>query len=109
MINQRLFDHYNIDTNKNLDMYKRCPRPFDTILIDKNGSCYACECTSWLPQSIGNLQIQPLEDIIESDTHKHLQQSIIDKTYRYCNNKQCSYLLNAFEDKPSWYKSNIYV
>jgi MoaA/NifB/PqqE/SkfB family radical SAM enzyme len=47
-----------------------------------------------LPQSIGNLQIQSLENIIESDTHKHLQQSIIDKTYRYCNNKQCSYLLD---------------
>ncbi len=102
MINQRLFDWYKIDTNKNLNIYKRCPRPFDTILIDKNGSCYACECTAWLPQSIGNLQIQPLENIIESDTHKHLQQSIIDKTYRYCNNKQCSYLLNAFEDEQKW-------
>ena len=102
MINQRLFDWYKIDTNKNLNIYKRCPRPFDTILIDKNGSCYACECTAWLPQSIGNLQIQPLENIIESDTHKHLQQSIIDKTYRYCNNKQCSYLLNAFEDEHIW-------
>jgi MoaA/NifB/PqqE/SkfB family radical SAM enzyme len=102
MINQRLFDWYKIDTNKNLNIYKRCPRPFDTILIDKNGSCYACECTAWLPQSIGNLQIQPLENIIESDTHKHLQQSIIDKTYRYCNNKQCSYLLNALEDENRW-------
>ena len=94
MINQRLFDHYKIDTSKNLGINNYCPRPFDTILIDKNGSCYACECTSWLPQSIGNLQIQSLENIIESDTHKHLQQSIIDKTYRYCNNKQCSYLLD---------------
>ncbi len=102
MINERLFDWYKIDTNKNLNIYKRCPRPFDTILIDKNGSCYACECQAWLPQSIGNLQIQSLENIIESDTHKHLQQSIIDKTYRYCNNKQCSYLLNAFDDKPAW-------
>ena len=102
MINQRLFDHYKIDTKKNLQIKNCCPRPFDTILIDKNGSCYACECTSWLPQSIGNLQIQPLENIIESDTHKHLQQSIIDKTYRYCNNKQCSYLLNALEDENRW-------
>ena len=98
MINQRLFDHYKIDTSKNLGISNYCPRPFDTILIDKNGSCYACECTSWLPQSIGNLQIQSLENIIESDTHKHLQQSIIDKTYRYCNNKQCSYLLSDDED-----------
>ena len=68
MITQRLFDQYNINTNKDLQIKKRCPRPFDTILIDKNGSCYACECTSWLPQSIGNLQIKSLTDIIGSDS-----------------------------------------
>ena len=58
MINERLFEQYNIDTKKHLGIINRCPRPFDTILIDKNGSCYACESTSWLPQSIGYLQIK---------------------------------------------------
>ena len=92
MINKRLFEHYRIDTNKNLGIRKRCPRPRDTILIDKQGSCYACECQSWLPQSIGNLQIKSLEEIIGSDMHQHLQSSIADGTYRYCNEHQCSYL-----------------
>ena len=92
MINKRLFEHYKIDTNKNLRINALCPRPFDTILIDKMGSCYACECTSWLPQSIGNLQIKPLKEIINSNIHKHLQSSINDKTYRYCNEHQCSYI-----------------
>ena len=92
MINQRLFDHYNINTKKNLKINKHCPRPFDTILIDKMGSCYACECQSWLPQSIGNLQIKTLNEIINSDMHKHLQNSITDETYRYCNEHQCSYI-----------------
>ena len=92
MINQRLFDHYGIDTAKDLGIAKRCPRPRDTVLIDKQGSCYACECTSWLPQSIGNLQIRSLEEIIGSDTHQHLQSSIADGTYRYCNEHQCSYI-----------------
>ena len=92
MINERLFKHYQIDTNKNLGIRNRCPRPFDTILIDKQGSCYACECTSWLPQSIGNLQLKSLEEIIGSDMHKHLQSSITDATYRYCNEHQCSYI-----------------
>ncbi len=92
MINQRLFDHYGIDTAKDLAIAKRCPRPKDTILIDKQGSCYACECTSWLPQSIGNLQIKSLEEIIGSDMHQHLQSSIADGTYRYCNEHQCSYI-----------------
>ena len=92
MINQRLFDHYGIDTNKDLAITNRCLRPFDTLLIDKQGSCYACECTSWLPQSIGNLQVNPLEEIIGSNMHKYLQGSIKDGTYRYCNEHQCSYI-----------------
>ena len=92
MINQRLFDHYGIDTTKYLRIKNKCPRPIDTILIDKQGSCYACECTSWLPQSIGNLQLKSLEEIIGSDMHKHLQGSIADGSYRYCNEHQCSYI-----------------
>ena len=92
MINQRLFDQYNINTKKDLKIKNLCPRPKDTILVDKQGSCYACECTSWLPQSIGNLQIKSLTDIIGGDMHQHLQSSITDGTYRYCNEHQCSYL-----------------
>ena len=92
MINPRLFELYKINTKKDLKIEHLCPRPRDTILIDKQGSCYACECTSWLPQSIGNLQIKSLIDIIGSDTHQHLQSSITDGTYRYCNEHQCSYL-----------------
>lgn len=92
MINQRLFDHYGIDTGKDLKISNTCPRPFDTLLIDKQGSCYACECQSWLPQSIGNLQIKPLKDIIGSGLRRHLQSSIEDSTYRYCNEHQCSYI-----------------
>ena len=94
MINKRLFEHYGIDTNKDLQINKSCARPFDTVLIDKMGSCYACECTSWLPQSIGNLQIKSLSEILDSDVRRHLQSSILDGTYRYCNNQQCSYLRN---------------
>jgi molybdenum cofactor biosynthesis enzyme MoaA len=92
MINQRLFEHYGIDTEKNLQIEKRCPRPFDTVLIDKQGSCYACECQSWLPQSLGNLQIKPLADIIGSTIHTQLQTSIQDGSYRYCNENQCPYI-----------------
>ena len=108
-INQRLFDQYGIDTNKNLGIQKICPRPFDTVLIDKQGSCYACECTAWLPQSIGNLQIKSLSEIIGSDMHKHLQDSINDNTYRYCNAGQCSYLSKSNHNKlPStWRPSHI--
>ena len=101
MINKRLFEHYGIDTNKDLKIKSRCARPYDTVLIDKQGSCYACECTAWLPQSIGNLQIKPLSDILNSEMHKHLQDSIADGTYRYCNNQLCSYIRTNWFDEPA--------
>ena len=92
MINHRLFKHYNIDTGKDLQIPARCPKPFDTLLIDSSGSCYACECTAWLPQSIGNIQLTPLQDIIDSSTHATLQQPINDGTYSYCNSNLCPYI-----------------
>lgn len=106
MINQRLFQHYGIDTDKNLNIRKTCPRPFDTVLIDKRGSCYACECTSWLPQSIGNLQLKSLGDILNSDMASHLRSSIEDGTYRYCNEHQCSYIKsnNVLHQRPGGVK-----
>lgn len=101
MINQRLFDHYGIDTAKDMGIIKQCPRPFDTVLIDRRGSCYACECQSWLPQSIGNLQVQDLSEILQSKMAEHLRSSITDNTYRYCNNQQCAWLLDK-KNPPPW-------
>ena len=92
MINKRLFERYQINTAKNLGIQARCPRPFDTVLVDKMGSCYACECQSWLPQSIGNLQIKDMNQILQGTMRGHLQGSITDGTYRYCNEHQCSYI-----------------
>jgi len=94
MINQRLFDHYGIDTNKDLALHRVCARPFDTLLIDKQGSCYACECQSWLPQSVGNLQLKTLDEIVNSDMRQHLQASVSDGTYRYCSEHRCPYVRN---------------
>lgn len=98
MINTRLFEWYGIDTKKNLGIANRCPKPFDTVLIDSKGSCYLCECTAWLPQSTGNLHLQDLGTILKSHTATLLRESILDQSYRYCNDKQCSYLLDARND-----------
>jgi len=94
VIDQRLFDWYNIDTKKNLGLSTYCPRPYDTVLIDKQGSCYLCECTSWLPQSVGNLHKETLSTILNSAMSKKLRESIENGSYQYCNNKQCTYLLD---------------
>ena len=92
MINQRLFDHYGIDTRKDLKIPQVCGRPYDTLLIDKMGSCYACECQAWLPQSVGNLLKHSLEEILRSPLRREMQSSVADGTYRYCNSKICTYI-----------------
>lgn len=91
-INERLFKQYNIDSTKSLDIETVCARPFDTVLIDKTGSCYACECQAWLPQSIGNLQVQSMEEILRSEMRAHIQSSVGDRSYRYCNSARCPYI-----------------
>ena len=101
MIDSRLFEWYDIDTNKNLGLKTFCPRPFDTLLVDKQGSCYLCECTSWLPQSVGNIQNKSIKEILYNKLAESIRSSIEDGSYRYCNNKQCSYLLDA-ESKILW-------
>lgn len=93
MINSRLFEWYNIDTNKNLGIANICPKPFDTVLIDSQGSCYVCECTAWLPQSVGNLHRDSLENIFHSATAVHIRDSIKDGSYRYCNAAQCTWII----------------
>ena len=99
MINKRLFDHYGIDTGKNLAIKNVCGRPYDTLLIDKMGSCYACECQAWLPQSVGNLLKHSLEEILRSPMRGEMQASVADGTYRYCNSKLCAYISkNKFEE-----------
>ena len=92
MINSRLFEWYGIDTTKDLQIKTYCPRPYETVLIDKQGSCFLCECTSWLPQSVGNLHLQSLDKILSSPMAEQIRSSIQDHSYRYCNNHQCSYL-----------------
>ena len=92
MINKRQFEFYNINTEKNLRIDSVCSRPFDTLLIDKQGSCYACECTAWLPQSVGNIHLQSMEEILGSAKRKHLQQSVSNGRYNYCNSKLCGYI-----------------
>ena len=101
MINKRLFDHYGIDTTKDLKIKNRCPRPFDTLLIDKNGSCFACECQAWLPQSVGNLRVHSMEQVMNSAMRLHLKASIEDGSYRYCNENQCTYILNTMVEHTS--------
>ena len=92
MINRRLFTEYGIDTEKNLRIAPRCARPFDTLLIDKWGSCFVCECQAWLPQSVGNIHKNTIPEILHSALAREMRASVSDGTYRYCNNQLCTYI-----------------
>lgn len=87
---------------KNLNIKTRCPKPFDTITIDKNGNCFACECSGWLPVVVGNLKVQSLEEIVNGKRLKQVQSTILDGTYANCDEKLCSYLLDIRPEKKSW-------
>ena len=91
-INQRLFDAHGIDTNINLKIKTVCPRPFDTLLFDRNGQAFACECQSWLPMPVGNIQIQTVDQILDSNKLADIKGTIQDGSYKYCNNHQCTYI-----------------
>lgn len=64
-----------------------------------------CECESWLPVSAGNIQAQSIDDILQSSVAKTLRQSILDGSYRYCNKRHCSYLLDDRKGAPFFTKN----
>jgi sulfatase maturation enzyme AslB (radical SAM superfamily) len=89
---------------KNLNIKTRCPKPFDTLLIDKYGKVYACECAGWLPVPVGNLQIQSIDEVLRGEKIKSLQQTIIDGSYSHCDNRLCSWLLDTRPETKTWTK-----
>lgn len=101
MIDHRLSQWYGIDINKNIGLKSFCPKPFDTLLIDKNASCFLCDCTAWLPYSVGNIKLQNIEEIFQNKKADHIRNSIRDGSYRYCNEKQCAWLLDKV-NAPEW-------
>ena len=91
--------------DKNLLLTGRyCHHPFRTITIDNNGGVYLCICQAWLPISMGNiLDYENLNDIVNSDNAKEIQNSILDGSYRYCDDKSCSLIQanDLLDYKPS--------
>lgn len=89
---------------KNLNIETKCPKPFDTLSVDKNGNCYACECAGWLPVPVGNLQVQSIDEVLASKKLKSVQQTIVNGSYGHCNNLLCSWLLDTRSETKTWTK-----
>lgn len=85
-----------INFNKDLGLKGRyCYHPFNTITVDSAGDVYMCVCQAWLPISVGKIwEFETLEDIVSSVRAREIQASILDGSYRYCDEGSCSLILS---------------
>jgi MoaA/NifB/PqqE/SkfB family radical SAM enzyme len=74
-------------------MSKFCVKPFDNFEVDTNGDVRVC-CGMWLPDIIGNINEEDIQDIFDSDKARKLRRSIIDGSFKYCNHQLCPHLVN---------------
>lgn len=68
-----------------------CRLPFDQMVVEPSGDVFFC-CQPWLPVSIGNLHEQTLEEIWNSAWAQKIRASILDGTFRYCQEGHCPHL-----------------
>ena len=85
------FDQRGMNFNKDLGFKgKYCYHPFNTITVDSDGDVYVCVCQAWLPISVGKIwDFDRLEDTVRGPVAREIQASIIDGTYRYCDQNSC--------------------
>ena len=86
------FNQRGMDFDKDLRLKaKYCYHPFNTITVDGFGDVYVCVCQAWLPISVGKIwEFKSLRDIVQSPRAREIQTSILDGSYRYCDNNTCS-------------------
>ena len=71
-----------------------CNKPFNWFEVfswDEVGQVYLC-CAGWLDTPIGNLRYQTVEEIWNSEKAKAIRGSILDGSFKYCNQQLCPYL-----------------
>lgn len=74
------------------EMQLVCKRPFTSCEISVIGDVIVC-CHDWLPLIIGNIRENTLEEIWNGEKANALRETILDGSYKYCNNQTCLYLL----------------
>lgn len=68
-----------------------CALPFSDMFVGAGGSVHLC-CQSWLPIQVGNVSEQSLEEAWNSSWAQKVRASILDGSYRYCEEQICPYL-----------------
>ncbi|MFA5275651.1 MAG: SPASM domain-containing protein [Candidatus Omnitrophota bacterium] len=73
---------------ENFFYQKLCVRPWDYIEITADGNVWPC-CSSWLPNPLGNILSDDLDNIYNSDSAKKIRKSIMDGSFEYCDKSKC--------------------
>ena len=69
-----------------------CIRPFDHLQLMDNGDMLPC-CPPWVNHySIGNINKQSYEEIWNGKKAQEFRRSILDGSFKYCNEKSCPHL-----------------
>lgn len=68
-----------------------CSMPFEYVHIEDTGDVLPC-CPSKFRLSIGNLKSDSMQDVWSSRAAVAVRESIIDKSFRFCNYHACEYL-----------------
>lgn len=68
-----------------------CTRPFSMLEIHKEFYCFPC-CPSWLPEIVGNYEKQSLMDVWNSPKFQKIRASILDGSFRHCDQGQCPHI-----------------
>ena len=89
------FTDYGLDPNFcAFDKNKKiCQNPFTNVEIKGNGNVYVC-CPEWSPAIIGNLNQNTFDEVWNGEKVNAFRKSMIDGSYKYCNNQACPAMLS---------------
>jgi hypothetical protein len=71
-----------------------CPRPFEFFGVDARGKLRVC-CEDWLPTPIGDVRSGSPKQQWNSPQAVEIRESILDGSYRYCNEELCPDLVKG--------------
>jgi hypothetical protein len=75
-----------------------CPEPFRRFDVGPSGETLLC-CGHWLPTPIGNIMTQEVGDVLNSHAARKIRASILDGSFKYCNQLECSALIQGYLPK----------
>src|SRR5690606_10952463 len=65
-----------------------CPSPFEQFDVYENGKAFSC-CSAWLPTPLGNIKRAPIMDVWNSTSSQAIRASILDGSFRHCDQRIC--------------------